>query len=70
MSDFDNLYKKLNLRDTLVIQEGEYDDVATIVYKNRPAHFVIDDIVLKIDKYKKDLLVETKYLCIVFSYGC
>lgn len=70
LSDFPLLKKQLALRDTLVIYEGEYDDIATIVYKNMPSHFVIDDIVLRVDKYKINTLIETKYIRIIFSYGC
>lgn len=70
LSDFSQLYEDLNLRDTLVVIEGEYDDVATIVYKNRPAHFVVDDILLRVDMYRLETLIETKYIRIVFSYGC
>ena len=70
LSDFPELQKTVNLRDTLVVIEGEYDDVATIVYKDRPAHFIVDDVILRIDKYRKETLIETKYIRIVFSYGC
>lgn len=70
ISDFPDLKKRLALRDTLVVIEGEYDDVATIVYKNNPCHFVIDDILFRFDVFKKGVLIETKYLKITFSYGC
>lgn len=70
LSDYNDLYKNLALRDTLVVIEGEYDSVATIVYNDRPSIFIIDNILLRIDKYRKEMLIETKYIRIVFSYGC
>ena len=70
ISDFPDLKKRLALRDTLVVIEGEYDDVATIVYKNNPCHFVIDDILFRFDVFKKGVLIKNKYLKITFSYGC
>lgn len=68
--NFDNLKKELNLRDTLVVIEGEYDSVATVVYKNKACHFLIESIILRIDMYRREVLAETKYIQIFFSYGC
>lgn len=70
LTEFDELTQKLSLRDTLVVIPGEYDDVSTIVYKNKPCHFLVASGILKIEKYKGTEVKDTKYIKIEFSYGC
>jgi hypothetical protein len=70
LTEFDELTQKLSLRDTLVVIPGVYDDVSTIVYKNKPCHFLVASGILKIEKYKGTEVKDTKYIRIEFSYGC
>lgn len=67
----DNLSKQLNLKDTTVILQGmDYSYIGDVVYKGKTGIFSIDDIVFKVEMYRKEALVETKYIRISFSYGC
>lgn len=69
--DFNKAYKDLNLRDTLIDLSGESSNVATLVYKNKPATFYIRNGLIRINRFDKDnKLVNTQYLSIEFSYGC
>lgn len=69
--DFDKAYKDLNLRDTLIDLSGESSNIATLVYKNKPATFYIRKGLIRIERFNKDnKLVNTQYICIEFSYGC
>lgn len=69
--DFNKAYKDLNLRDTLIDLSGESSNIATLVYKNKPATFYIRDGLIRINRFDKDnKLVNTQYLSIEFSYGC
>ena len=70
ISDFKELKRQLALRDTMVMIQGEFLTEATIVYKNRPSMFIFEDILFRFDVFRKDVLVETKYLKITFSHGC
>ena len=70
-NDFNKAYKDLNLRDTLIDLSGESSNVATLIYKNKPATFYVKDGLIRIKKFdKNNRLVNTQYLSIEFSYGC
>ncbi|WP_196888466.1 SH3 domain-containing protein [Aureivirga sp. CE67] len=60
----------LKLRDTLVDLSGESMNVATLIYKGKPAIYGIGSVILKIDLTYKNGQKETKYLKIILSYGC
>jgi len=59
------LKKKMHLRDTLVNLSGEQDDVATLVYKNKPCRFDICSYVFKIERFSNGKLADRKYISIV-----
>lgn len=65
-----DLKKQLALRDTLVTYEGELYHYANYVYKGLPTEYLVEGVVVKIEKYKKEHLIETKYLRTYITYGC
>jgi hypothetical protein len=66
--------KELDLRDTLVSMKnlGDYggDDIANLVYKNKPCYFDIDKGILKIECFVDGKMVDRKFISIWFSSGC
>ena len=67
----DEIYQQLQLKDTtVVLQSTDYSYVGDVVYKGKIGTFSTDYVILKIDMYRKDTLVETKYIRIFLSHGC
>lgn len=62
--------RKLNLRDTSVIEDGEYSTEATLVYKEKPCTHFLESLILKIERIRSRKVLETKYIKIILSYGC
>ena len=61
--------KELNLKDTLVNLSGETDNIATLIYKGKPALHSVENIFIKITVIKKNKK-SIKYLKIITSKGC
>lgn len=64
------LKKKLGLRDTFINYSGESDNIATVVYKEKPCLHYLDYVLLKIERWVGDKPKDVRYLAIGFSYGC
>jgi len=63
------LKKRMGLRDTMVIIEGEYDDVATVVYKEKVCGYSIDRVIIKVVVHRGGKQI-VRYLDVGLSYGC
>lgn len=66
----ENVKPLLSLRDTAVIVPSEGGNYASVVYKDRPAHFELPWDMLKIERYRDGKLVETKYIRLIIESGC
>ena len=62
--------QKMGLRDTLVDRSGESWNVATLIYKEKPSLFVVDEIWFKVVVIRPDGSQTAEYLRIELSYGC
>jgi hypothetical protein len=72
LSEYDDagkneIKKRLNLSDTLVIYPGEFEEKATLIYKNRPCIFTPNTISLRIERFVGNTLKETKFITIHFD---
>lgn len=65
-----NRKREFHLRDTLVDLSGEADNIATLVYKERACLYMLSHALLRIERYSKNKLIETKYILIEFTFGC
>lgn len=70
LSNLSQLKQTLALGDTCVLYESELSYTATLIYKGKPAVHWIDGAILRIDRFNLNTLIETKYLKILFAYGC
>ena len=71
ISDIEQLKIDLALRDTSLYYEAESEGRAiNYVYKGMPAEHWINGLIIKIEKYNKDVLIETKYIKIQFPEAC
>lgn len=66
----DAIKQRMGLRDTLVDFSGESDDIATVVYKNKPCYYGIERALLKIERLVGDKVKEKKMISIKFTSGC
>lgn len=64
------LKKEMGLRDTMLDYSGESDNIATVVYKEKPCLHFLDYVLLKIEHWVGDKRKDVRYLVINFSYGC
>lgn len=70
LSNLPYLKQTLALGDTCVHYEGELSYTATLIYKGKPTVHQINGVLLRIEKYTLDTLIETKFLKVYFAYGC
>lgn len=63
------LKERMGLRDTLVVIEGEYDDVATVVYKEKVCGYSINFVLIKVVIHRDGKQI-VRYLEMGLSYGC
>jgi len=59
---------ELQLRDTLVDLSGESANIATVVYKNKASYMGICSDFIRIERYKEEQLIDTKYIFIIDTY--
>ena len=71
ISDIKQIKIDLALRDTCLFYEAEGGghDV-NYIYKGKPAEHRIKAMLIRIEKYKKNSLIETKYIRISFPEAC
>lgn len=62
--------EKMALKDTLVDLSGESWNVATLIYKGEACRYTVPSGLLKFVLTMKDGRTETRYIEIIFSYGC
>ncbi|MCB9045392.1 MAG: hypothetical protein H6550_04545 [Chitinophagales bacterium] len=60
----------LSLRDTSVIVPSEGGNYASVVYKERPAHFDLPWAMMKIERYHNGKLAEVKHIRLIIESGC
>ena len=65
-----NIKKRFEMRDTLIIPPGEMPPVATLMYKAKPIVFDIPEACIRIERYRGRKRIETKYIWVVFTRGC
>lgn len=70
LTNIESLKTELSLRDTLVHYSGELSFDAEYVYKEKPCLYLIEGIIIKIEKYNQEKLIETKYIRTSILYGC
>ncbi|AWH86225.1 hypothetical protein HYN59_14390 [Flavobacterium album] len=70
--DLNRVKRKYNINDTVVLMNGgDYGDrKVTLVRKGRLFEYTYDSYIIKIERYNKGQLAETKYIEIMISYGC
>lgn len=71
LSDIKQIKVDLALGDTTLYYEAEgggHD--LNYIYKGKPAEHRIIGMLIRIEKYKKDLLIETKYIQFSFPQSC
>ncbi len=66
----DAIKQRMGLRDTLVDFSGESDDIATVVYKNKPCYYGIDRGLLRIERLVAGKTKERRIISIIFTSGC
>lgn len=71
ISSIKQLKVDLALRDTSLYYEAEGGghDI-NYIFKGKPAEYRITGMVIRIEKYERDVLIETKYIRIVFPEAC
>lgn len=62
--------QQMELRDTMVVKEGEFEQIATLVYQDKACIYMIEKIILKIVLFKEGKEIGTKYIDVILSYGC
>lgn len=62
--------KQLNLRDTFVNLSGESDNIATVVYKEKPSIYDVESVFIRITAFEGNKKKWTKYLKFLLSKGC
>ncbi len=62
--------KQLNLRDTFVDLSGESDNIATVVYKEKPSIYDVEHVIIRITATDSQKRKRIKYLKIYLSKGC
>lgn len=63
------LKQRMGLRDTLVIIPGEYEENATVVYKEKVCYYLIDRVYIKVVVHRAGKRL-VRYLGVTLSYGC
>ncbi len=66
----DAIKQRKGLRDTLVDFSGESDDIATVVYKNKPCYYGIERGILAIERLVAGKTKERRIISIIFTSGC
>lgn len=62
--------KQLNLRDTFVDLSGESDNIATVVYKEKPSIYNVESVLIRITILDSNQQKGIKYLKVILSSGC
>jgi hypothetical protein len=62
--------KLFHLKDTFVNLSGESQNIATLIYKNKPCLYSLSRAFLRIERIVNGKREETKYIEVVFTYGC
>jgi hypothetical protein len=62
--------KLFHLKDTFVNLSGESQNIATLIYKNKPCLYSLSRAFLRIERIANGKREETKYIEVVFTYGC
>lgn len=68
--EFNRIKKKYHLKDTLVVIPSESGLTATLTKDNKLFDYVYDSFLFRIDHYRNNKLIETKYIVIAITYGC
>lgn len=69
-NELDKIKRKYNLRDTLVEYPGEYTYYGTLTGNKLIYSYEYESYIIKINRYHKKKLVETKYIVVSIMYGC
>lgn len=68
--ELDKIKRKYKLRDTLVEYPGEYTYYGNLTGNKRIYGYEYESYIIKIERYRKKKLIETKYVVVSIMYGC